>query len=84
MEKIICQQIDDLVDSIYLLDVKKVDQQFIVLLDQLDKYISQRTDISWNEILLNIQEAYMHKNYVRLSDLLLYQLLHRNFFWGEK
>ncbi len=75
MEKIICQQIDDLVDSIYLLDVKKVDQQFIVLLDQLDKYISQRTDISWNEILLNIQEAYMHKNYVRLSDLLLYQLL---------
>ncbi|MEE0347941.1 MAG: hypothetical protein UDS45_05035 [Lachnospiraceae bacterium] len=75
MEKIICQQIDDLVDSIYLLDVKKVDQQFIALLDQLDKYISQRTDISWNEILLNIQEAYMHKNYVRLSDLLLYQLL---------
>ena len=70
-----CQQIDDLVDSIYLLDVKKVDQQFIALLDQLDKYISQRTDISWNEILLNIQEAYMHKNYVRLSDLLLYQLL---------
>ena len=75
MEKITCQQIDDLVDSIYLLDVKKVDQQFIALLDQLDKYISQRTDISWNEILLNIQEAYMHKNYVRLSDLLLYQLL---------
>ena len=75
MEKIICQQIDDLVDSIYLLDVKKVDEQFIALLDQLDKYISQRTDISWNEILLNIQEAYMHKNYVRLSDLLLYQLL---------
>lgn len=75
MEKIICQQIDDLVDSIYLLDVKKVDQQFIALLDQLDKYISQRTDISWNEILLNIQEAYMHRNYVRLSDLLLYQLL---------
>ena len=75
MEKIICQQIDDLVDSIYLLDVKKVDQQFIALLDQLDKYISQRTDISWNEILLNIQETYMHKNYVRLSDLLLYQLL---------
>jgi hypothetical protein len=75
LEKIICQQIDDLVDSIYLLDVKKVDQQFIALLDQLDKYISQRTDISWNEILLNIQEAYMHKNYVRLSDLLLYQLL---------
>ena len=75
MEKIICQQIDDLVDSIYLLDVKKVDQQFIALLDQLDKYISKRTDISWNEILLNIQEAYMHKNYVRLSDLLLYQLL---------
>ena len=75
MEKIICQQIDDLVDSIYLLDVKKVDQQFIALLDQLDKYISQRTDISWNEILLNIQEAYMHKNYVRLSDLLLYKLL---------
>lgn len=75
MEKIICQQIDDLVDSIYLLDVKKVDQQFIALLDQLGKYISQRTDISWNEILLNIQEAYMHKNYVRLSDLLLYQLL---------
>lgn len=75
MEKIICQQIDDLVDSIYLLDVKKVDQQFIALLDQLDKHISQRTDISWNGILLNIQEAYMHKNYVRLSDLLLYQLL---------
>ncbi len=74
MEKIICQLIDELVNSIYLLDVKKIDEQFIVLLDRLDEYTTQRRDIAWNEILMEIQKAYMQKDYVRMSDELLYSL----------
>lgn len=66
--------IDELVDAIYSLETGKIDKLFIKLLDELETYIEDHPKNNWNDILVKIQIAYVQKNYVRLSDLMLYEL----------
>ena len=74
MEQQICETIDCLVEAIYRLELKKIDNTFVQLLDELGEYIGQRTSGVWDTLLLNIQDSYVRKDYVRFADILLYEL----------
>lgn len=68
------KNIDNLVKSIYELSTKEIENGFIQLLDSIEPLVSAEMEIDWNTLLINIQEAYVNKNYVELADVLLYKL----------
>lgn len=72
-EKVI-NKIDQLVKMIYQMNQKEIDRSFIEMLDGLGKYIGVNSMDKVDGILLEIQEAYIKKNYVCMADLLLYEL----------
>lgn len=74
MKEELLENIDNLVKSIYELSTKEIETGFIQLLDSIEPLVSSEVGIDWNTLLINIQEAYVNKNYVELADLLLYEL----------
>lgn len=66
--------IDQVVKVIYQMDQKEIDRSFVEMLDGLAQYIDENSMDRINGTLLEIQEAYMKKNYVCMADLLLYEL----------
>lgn len=74
MKEELLENIDNLVKSIYELSTKEIETGFIQLLDSIEPLVSADVGIDWNTLLINIQEAYVNKNYVELADLLLYEL----------
>ena len=74
MEKQICETIDCLVEAIYHLEMKRLDNTFVQLLDELEEYIMQKPSGIWEELLLHMQDSYIRKDYVRFADILLYKL----------
>ena len=56
------------------MDQKEIDRSFVEMLDGLAQYIDENSMDRINGTLLEIQEAYMKKNYVCMADLLLYEL----------
>lgn len=75
MESELQNVIEKMVKSIYRLETNKIQGQFIELLDRLENFLSQYPKKEINSILLMLQEAYIRKDYVFLSDILLYDLL---------
>ena len=67
-------QIDCVVKMIYKMDQKEIDRSFVEMLDGLVQYINERSTDKINGVLLEIQEAYMKKDYICMADLLLYEL----------
>lgn len=74
MKEELLKNIDNLVKSIYELSTKEIENGFIQLLDSIEPLVSAEMEIGWNTLLINIQEAYVNKNYVELADVLLYKL----------
>lgn len=74
MKEELLENIDNLVKSIYELSTKEIETGFIQMLDNIEPLVSTEVGIDWNTLLINIQEAYVNKNYVELADLLLYEL----------
>lgn len=75
MESELQSVIEKMVKSIYRLETNKIQGQFIELLDRLENFLTQYPKKEINSILLMLQEAYIRKDYVFLSDILLYDLL---------
>lgn len=74
MEETIKKNVAQLLESIYKLEIKKMDEEFIQLINSIEEYISTYSDKGWNTVLLNMQDAYSKKDYVRFADILLYEL----------
>lgn len=74
MKYAIQKNIEQLVGAIYKLEMKKIDAEFIGLLDNIESYVELHPDENWNGVLLHIQESYVKKDYVELADALLYEL----------
>lgn len=72
MSSKISDQVKNVVEIIYTPDKNNFEQEFMKLLDILDGEIEDSTEMQ--KILLDIQEAYMKKDYVQLADILLYKL----------
>lgn len=68
------KRIDDLVEAVYKLEKSKIDERFVHMLDALDVYISNDERQGWDAMLMELQTSYINKNYVRFSDILLYDL----------
>lgn len=77
MRKAVLQQIDKLVIIIYSIDKAGLDKAFIDLIDMLMKLIEEESFadcIELNQILLELQNAYVKKDLVDLADVLQYSL----------
>lgn len=74
MEKKISDTIDCLVEAIYRLEIKNIDNTVVQLLDELGEYIGQRTSEMWDTLLLNMHDSYVRRDYVLFADILLYEL----------
>lgn len=72
------EKIEQLVQTIYTPDQVDIDGKFLQFLEALEQYMIaavQGTEIAeWNENLLKVQSAYVVKDYVTLSDVLLYEI----------
>lgn len=68
--------IDALVNEIYTVDQNKIDEKFINFLGVLEGAIGEGlfSEQDVNPVLTRMQEAYIHKDYIRMSDILLYEL----------
>lgn len=66
--------IDELVGAIYKVEQKQIDAKFIQMLDGLDAYIKAHQQSGWDALLMELQTAYVNKNYVQFADILLYDL----------
>lgn len=70
--------IEQLVDSIYDVDQIDLDKKFIEFLDSMENYIlyieKENQDFSMNQELLMLQEAYLKRDYIQLSDIILYDI----------
>lgn len=66
--------IDDVVDAIYKLEIKKIDAKFVELLDGLDSFIRENPDEKWDNVVIALQNAYIKKDYVEFADVLLYDI----------
>ena len=68
--------IDALVNEIYTVDQNKIDEKFINFLGALEGAIGEGlfSEQDVNPVLTRMQEAYIHKDYIRMSDILLYEL----------
>lgn len=77
MRESILQQIDKMIVIIYSIDKVGLDQAFVDLIDMLLKLIEEESFASCvelNQILLELQNAYMKKDLVDLADALQYSL----------
>lgn len=68
--------IDALVNEIYTVDQNKIDEKFINFFGVLEGAIGEGlfSEQDVNPVLTRMQEAYIHKDYIRMSDILLYEL----------
>lgn len=68
--------IDALANEIYTVDQNKIDEKFINFLGVLEGAIGEGlfSEQDVNPVLTRMQEAYIHKDYIRMSDILLYEL----------
>ena len=70
------ESIEALVNEIYTVDQKQIDEQFISFLGALEIVIEKGMFVEQdiNQVLTKIQEAYIHKDYIRMSDIIQYEL----------
>ena len=79
MEKeILIKTIDEFVHAIYTPDQVNIDGKFIQFLEAIEvcvnKGVLEEKMPDINQVLMKVQSAYMIKDYVTLSDLLLYEI----------
>ena len=76
MTKKVAEAVERLVDEIYTVDQKEISECFVCFLNALEEMLgTEQCGINHvNEILINLQEAYLHKDYIRMSDILLEKL----------
>lgn len=76
-EKLI-KTIDEIVQTIYTPDQVNIDGKFIQFLEAIEIYantgVLEEKVPNINQVLLKVQSAYAIKDYVTLSDLLLYEI----------
>lgn len=70
--------IDEIVQTIYTPDQVNIDGKFIQFLEAIEVYantgVLEEKVPNINQVLLKVQSAYAIKDYVTLSDLLLYEI----------
>ena len=70
--------IDEIVQTIYTPDQVNIDGKFIQFLEAIEIYantgVLEEKVQNINQVLLKVQSAYAIKDYVTLSDLLLYEI----------
>lgn len=70
------EAVEEMVNEIYTVDQNQIDEKFIAFLGALERAVGigafGQRDV--NKVLNKVQEAYVHKDYIRLSDILLYEL----------
>lgn len=67
------EQIEKLVKIIYTPDKTDFEQEFVVLLDGIDRALQEGKEIA--QYLNPLQEAYVKKDYIALADVLLCDIL---------
>lgn len=78
MQKKVIMAIDELVKEIYTLEQADLNQKFLNMIDSMDEFIQRMGEqgylVDLTVELNSIQNAFMKKDFVQLSDYLLYQL----------
>jgi len=71
-------QIEELVQTIYVPGKQTITEQYIKLLDLFDVFITTMGQLGYqvqlDQELLQLQDAYTKQDYIRLADILLYQI----------
>ena len=74
----ILEQIEELVQTIYVPGELTITEQYIKLLDLFDAFITTMGQLGYqvqlDQELLGIQNAYTKQDYIQLADLLLYEI----------
>ena len=74
MNNDLVQVIDEIVEVIYRLEIKEIEKKIVDLLDGLELHIKENPNKEWDEVVINLQNAYVKKDYVELADILLYDM----------
>ena len=77
MREVVLQQIGRIINIIYSIDKIALDEAFAVLIESLFKLVEEEIFISngeFNQILVELEDAYTKKDLVDLADVLLYRL----------
>lgn len=74
----IMEAIDNLVHSIYTVEQTRIVECFMILLDELDRYIKALNEkgilVDIDHPLMMLQDAFLRKDYTMLADILLRQI----------
>lgn len=74
----IMEAIDNLVHSIYTVEQTRIVECFMILLDELDRYIKALNEkgisVDISHPLMMLQDAFLRKDYTMLADILLGQI----------
>lgn len=77
MIECVLEKIDNLVEILYSADKNDIDKNFMELIESLLQLVEEENlagNLEFNQILLELQNAYVKKDLVDLADVLNYRL----------
>lgn len=77
MLELVLEKIDNLIEILYSVDKNGIDENFMELIEVLLQLVEAEKltgNVEFNQILMELQNAYVKKDLVELADVLKYRL----------